>query len=56
MFTAIVFLLHRKKRRIGEVLPTADPLILDIVGKLLHFNPTRRLTAVEALEHPYVAK
>ena len=48
--------MYRKRRTFAEVLPTADPLILDVVGKLLNFNPTRRLTAVQALEHPYVAK
>ena len=52
----VVSLLYRKRRTFAEVLPTADPLILDVVSKLLHFNPTRRLTATQALEHPYVAK
>ena len=52
----VVFLLYRKRRTFAEVLPMADPLILDVVSKLLHFNPTRRLTAIQTLEHPYVAK
>lgn len=48
--------MYRKRQTFAEVLPTADPLILDVIGKLLYFNPTRRLTAEQALEHPYVTK
>ncbi|XP_065889515.1 extracellular signal-regulated kinase 2-like isoform X2 [Dysidea avara] len=47
---------RRRKSTFAELLPTADPLIIDLVGKLLQFNPTRRLTTEQALEHPYVAK
>ena len=32
-----------------------DPVAIDLLGKLLLFNPKKRLTAEEALEHPYVA-
>jgi len=51
-----VLIVCRRKSTFSELLPTADPLIIDLVSKLLQFNPTRRLTTEQALEHPYVAK
>lgn len=30
-----------------------DPQLKDLVGKLTNFNPVKRLTAHEALEHPW---
>jgi len=35
--------------------PNASPNALDLIKKLLVFNPKKRLTAKQALEHPYVA-
>jgi len=37
-----------------EKYPGADPLVLDLLRKLLHFNPRKRLTAEEALDHEYL--
>ncbi|KAK2512501.1 Mapk15 [Columba guinea] len=38
-----------------EILPSSTPLpALDLLKKLLVFNPDKRLTAEEALQHPYV--
>ena len=34
---------------------THDDVAIDLLLKLLVFNPKKRLTAEEALEHPYVA-
>nr|XP_033788911.1 mitogen-activated protein kinase 15 isoform X2 [Geotrypetes seraphini] len=40
-----------------DILPSScPPEALDLVKKLLVFNPDKRLTAEEALEHPYVRR
>ncbi|KAL0232153.1 hypothetical protein PCE1_003149 [Barthelona sp. PCE] len=44
-----------KKRSLEEIYPHATPDALDLLKKLLCFNPDERITAEEALEHPYVA-
>jgi serine/threonine protein kinase len=32
--------------------PQANPLALDLLGKLLAFDPSKRISCEEALEHP----
>jgi mitogen-activated protein kinase 1/3 len=39
----------------SHLYPQADPLALDLLQKLLVFDPTRRITVLEALQHPYMA-
>ncbi|XP_071487098.1 extracellular signal-regulated kinase 2-like [Diadema antillarum] len=46
----------RHRQSIEEVLPGAPADAVDLVRKLLHFNPDKRLTAKQALSHPYVAR
>jgi mitogen-activated protein kinase 1/3 len=36
-----------------KVFPAADPSVLDLLKQMLHFNPKRRLTAAQALEHEF---
>eukprot|EP01123_Difflugia_compressa_P015968 TRINITY_DN93_c0_g1_i1.p1 TRINITY_DN93_c0_g1~~TRINITY_DN93_c0_g1_i1.p1 ORF type:complete len:387 (-),score=80.79 TRINITY_DN93_c0_g1_i1:79-1239(-) len=43
-------------RSINTLYPNADGEALDLLHKLLVFNPSKRLTAEEGLEHPYVAQ
>lgn len=43
------------KESISEILAGYDPVAIDLAEKLIVFNPNRRLTAKEALKHPYVA-
>ncbi|KAK6125648.1 hypothetical protein DH2020_040609 [Rehmannia glutinosa] len=35
--------------------PKADPLAIDLLEKLLVFDPSKRITATEALCHPYMS-
>jgi len=36
-------------------LSVSDPFFLDFVRKLLEINPQKRLTAKEALDHPWLS-
>ncbi len=36
-----------------QLYPAADPLAMDLLKQMLQFNPQRRCTAIEALEHPF---
>ena len=39
----------------GKVYPDAEPAAIDLINKMLVFNPQRRITVEEALAHPYLA-
>ncbi|XP_076296374.1 uncharacterized protein LOC143216810 isoform X2 [Lasioglossum baleicum] len=43
------------RRSLRDILPNVSEKALHLISNLIVFNPNRRLTAVEALEHPYVA-
>ena len=42
-------------KRFARLYPSADPKLLDLLARLLQFDPNKRPTAAEALEHPYLA-
>lgn len=42
-----------EKRRLADVLEVKDDLLCDLVGGLLKLDPAKRLSAREALDHPY---
>lgn len=46
----------RPRRPLAEVLPDADLQGLDLLEKILEFDPAKRLSARAAMEHPYFAE
>ena len=45
-----------KNKKLKDMFPTASEESLDLLKKLLQFNPNKRLTVEQALQHPYVAQ
>ncbi len=45
----------RQKVPMANVFPKADPQALDLIDKLLVFDPAHRLTAEEALGHQFLS-
>ena len=44
------------KRFLTKVNPKVDLMLIDLLGKLLVYDPNKRLTAAEALADPYFLK
>lgn len=44
------------QRDMREIFPNASPEAYDLLRRLLQFNPSNRITAEEALRHPYCAQ
>ncbi|KAI5078916.1 hypothetical protein GOP47_0006587 [Adiantum capillus-veneris] len=52
-----VFLINfRWDANLLQINPTASPEAEDLLRRLLQFNPHKRLTAEQALQHPYLAQ
>ncbi|KZV71521.1 Pkinase-domain-containing protein [Peniophora sp. CONT] len=45
----------RKKQPLNKVIPNADPQALDLLEKLLAFDPAARLTVEQAIAHPWLS-
>jgi mitogen-activated protein kinase 15 len=45
-----------KQKPLKELYPQASKDAIDLMEKTLHFNPEKRLSADDAMKHPYVAK
>eukprot|EP01101_Sappina_pedata_P002083 TRINITY_DN1235_c1_g1_i1.p1 TRINITY_DN1235_c1_g1~~TRINITY_DN1235_c1_g1_i1.p1 ORF type:complete len:440 (-),score=222.87 TRINITY_DN1235_c1_g1_i1:126-1346(-) len=43
-------------KSLSSLFPLASSDALDVLRQMLHFNPSKRMTAEMALEHPYVAQ
>ncbi|AES70615.1 MAP kinase-like protein [Medicago truncatula] len=46
---------YTKGTHFSQLHPQADPLAIDLLQKMLVFDPTKRITASEVLQHPYMA-
>ncbi|XP_057415951.1 mitogen-activated protein kinase 7-like [Lotus japonicus] len=46
---------YRRGIEFSQLYPQADPLAIDLLQRLLVFHPAKRITASEALQHPYFA-
>lgn len=45
-----------RTKSLRSILPSAPEDAIDLIKKLLYFNPSKRLTAEQVLKHPYVAQ
>ena len=54
--TMLEALPQTKTKPLHEFFPTASDEALDLLKNLLRFNPNKRFTAEQALEHPYVSE
>jgi len=50
------FMRKKEAKPLEKVFPGVDPLMLDLLKKMLTFNPKKRITVEEALRHPYLAE
>ena len=46
----------KKPVELGELYPAATPDTLDLMRKMLQFNPKKRITIEECLNHPFLSK
>ena len=54
--TGKINILIPKKTNIKARLHTEDPFFIDFISKLLDIDPDRRLSAKEALKHPFLTE
>ncbi|GKV41571.1 hypothetical protein SLEP1_g49080 [Rubroshorea leprosula] len=46
---------HSRGTHFSHLYPHADPLAIDLLQRMLVFDPTKRITVTEALLHPYMS-
>ncbi|KAG6645682.1 hypothetical protein I3843_08G132700 [Carya illinoinensis] len=47
---------HSGGMQFSHLYPEADPLAIDLLQRMLMFDPTKRITVSEALQHPYMSE
>jgi len=56
LWTVSLCFILRARKPLDELLIDVSPDALDLLHALLQFNPDKRLTAEQALKHPYVKR
>ncbi len=51
-----VSVLHVQKVNFRKKFPDADPLAIDLMEKMLQFDPRKRIDVHGALKHPWLAQ
>ena len=51
-----ISVITRGRKKFEDLITDAPADGLDLLKRLLHFNPDKRVTAEEALKHPYVER
>lgn len=46
----------KQQRTLASMYPTAPPDALDLLARLIQFNPEKRYTIEEAIQHPYMSQ
>lgn len=49
-------LMNKPRQPLSRIFRGVDPLLLDLLEKMLLFDPNKRITVEKALEHPYLAR
>lgn len=42
-----------RKKKLSEIIGSTDPLLIDLIEKMLVYDPAGRISAKDALDHPY---
>jgi serine/threonine protein kinase len=43
------------QKHLGKYYPNVDPQLVSFLGKIFVYDPTKRITAEQALQDPYLA-
>lgn len=46
--------MNKPRKALKELFPNANDVLLDLLARMLVFDPRRRITVEEALRHPYM--